>query len=255
MRIIRLGILLFHLVRILAFLFGFICIYGPVVSRAQDPGAQQDAEAAREKILKASDQIDMIESNFETTKTSLDSMKSDIAQLQTENSSLKQQLTDMQAAFEKAEAAHATERQILLDEVSKMVASGKSSGTPKSSIKKKNITATATNTSATPSPTKTPDGETAAVGTGDAPTADATTATPPTTGTGAASETPTPTPPKPQKGYYHIVESGETLTLICSAYRQQGINVTLAEIQKANGLTDKSVLKIGQKLFIPKPET
>jgi LysM repeat protein len=58
-----------------------------------------------------------------------------------------------------------------------------------------------------------------------------------------------------QKGYYHVVASGETLTLISAAYRQNGVNVTVAEIQKANGLTDKSVLRIGQKLFIPKPGT
>jgi regulator of replication initiation timing len=254
MRTISLDVLLFHHVRISVFLFGLTCLFATIVLRAQDPGAQQDAEAAREKILKASDQIDMIEGNFEATKTSLDNMKSDIAQLQAENSSLKQQLAAMQAAFEKAEAAHVTERQILLDEVSKMVASGKSSGTPKSPAKKKNLSATTANASAAPPPMKTSDGETAAVGTGDASSAEVTTPTPPAPPNGDGTET-TPIPPKTQKGYYHIVESGETLTLICSAYRQQGINVTIIEIQKVNGLTDKSVLKVGQKLFIPKPET
>ena len=211
--------------------------------RAQDPGAQQDAEAAREKILKASDQIDMIQSNSETTRIALENMKADIAKLQSENTTLKQQLSDMQAAFDKAEAKHVAERQIVLDEVGKMVAAGKGSDVSK---KKKNNPIATTTTGDSPV-TKTPDGETAAVGTADAPNA-------PATAKSGATDT-NSTAPKTQKGYYHIVENGETLTLICTAYRQQGVNVTITEIQKANGLTDKSVLKVGQKLFIPKPET
>ena len=43
--------------------------------------------------------------------------------------------------------------------------------------------------------------------------------------------------------------------MICTAYRENGVNVTVSEIRKANGLTEKSVLKVGQKLFIPKPGT
>ena len=43
--------------------------------------------------------------------------------------------------------------------------------------------------------------------------------------------------------------------MICTAYRQNGIKVTVSQIRKANGLTEKSVLQVGQKLFIPKPET
>ncbi len=49
---------------------------------AQDPGAQQDAEAAREKLLKASDELDNIQANSEATKTSVDGMKTDVAALQ-----------------------------------------------------------------------------------------------------------------------------------------------------------------------------
>lgn len=242
--------------RILVLLFIFVCLSFPLETHAQDPGAQQDAEAAREKILKASDQIDLIESNSETNKTTLEGMKADIAKLQDQNTTLKQQLADLQAAFDKAEAKHVTERQILLDEVSKMVASGKGPGTPKSPAKKKDISAT-TPPPATLPPTKTPDGETAAVGAGDAPHANAgstAVSTPAVAANGGTETGGAAMAPKTQKGYYHIVESGETLTLICSAYRQQGVNVTLTEIQKANGLTDKSVLKVGQKLFIPKPE-
>jgi LysM repeat protein len=31
------------------------------------------------------------------------------------------------------------------------------------------------------------------------------------------------------------------------------VNVTVAQVRRANGLTAKSTLKTGQKLFIPKP--
>jgi LysM repeat protein len=68
----------------------------------------------------------------------------------------------------------------------------------------------------------------------------------------AASATP-PATPHPRKGYYHVVAPHETLSLICEAYRDHGVNVTVAQIRHANGLTSKSTLKTGQKLFIPKP--
>jgi LysM repeat protein len=51
------------------------------------------------------------------------------------------------------------------------------------------------------------------------------------------------------------VEDGQTLSMICAAYRAEGVPVTVSEVRKANGLTEKSVLKPGQKLFIPKPGT
>ena len=41
--------------------------------------------------------------------------------------------------------------------------------------------------------------------------------------------------------------------MICEAYRDHGVNVTVSEVRKANGLAPKSTLKTGQKLFIPKP--
>lgn len=221
------------------------CLAIPVGTRAQDPGAQQDAEATREKLLKAADQLDLIETNSEATKASLESMKADIAKLQDENTTLKQQLADLQAAFDKAETAHAKERQILLDEVAKMVASGKESTKPS---KKKDATATIT------PPTKAPETEPPAASSAPATNNEVPPATDPASPTAAAGDDTTgASPVRTQKGYYHVVASGETISLICTAYRQQGINVTIAEIEKANGLTDKSLLKVGQKLFIPKP--
>jgi hypothetical protein len=232
------------------------CLAVPFVLHAQDPGAQQDAEAAREKLLKAADQLDMIESNSETTKTAVDNMKADIVKLQDENTALKQQLSELQATFDKAESARIKERQVLLDEVAKMVATGKGSSVAKSSTKKKDPSTAST----TSSQVKTPATDANAVNVTPAANSDVPPGTDPTSAVGGttgdnpgAAGDANAGGAQPEKGYYHVVESGETLTLICSAYRQQGVHVTVAQVLKANGLTDKSILKVGQKLFIPKP--
>jgi len=238
-------------VRIFVFFLSlFICLSATPLLRAQpDPGAQQDAEAAREKLLKAADQLDNIQTNSETTKASVDNMKADVTklqstvtQLQADNAALKQQVADLQAAFDKAEAAHAKERQVLLDSVADMI---KQAGGTKPTTKKKSPPAPAT-ADKTPAPDANETSATASTS--------ATSLTPPAdTPPAETTPPPDPTPAKPQKGYYHVVASGETLRMICTAYRQDGVNVTVSEIEKANGLTDKSVLKAGQKLFIPKP--
>lgn len=212
----------------------------------QSPDAQQDAEAAREKLLKAADQLDNIQANSEATTTSVAGMKSevaklegDVSKLQSDNAALRVQLADLQSAFSEAKAAHEKEQKVMVDTIAGMIASSKGSGSNKPSRKKeKDAAATA--------PAKTP--ETAPAASSPAADTPSTTAlTPPTD--------PAPAPVKTQKGYYHIVASGETLTLICNAYKQEGVNVTVSDVQRANSLTDKSVLKVGQKLFIPKPGT
>jgi regulator of replication initiation timing len=241
-------------VKISPLLFSLVfCLSVTIVLRAQDPGAQQDAEAAREKILKASDELDNIEANSESTRQAVDGMKADVvklqadvASLQADNGALKQQVADLQAALDKSEAAHAKERQVLLDSVAEMIAAGKKSGT-KSSAKKKDSTATA---AAPIAAVKPPDAETGPTPAAVADSGDSTAA--PAAGDNSA---PSTAPVKTEKGYYHVVASGETLTLISNAYREEGVNVSVSDIQNANGLTDKSILKVGQKLFIPKPGT
>jgi len=220
--------------------------------QAQNPGAQQDAEAAREKLLKAADQLDNIQANSEATKTSVDGMKADVVKLQGDvtklqgdNAALRQQVTELQAALDQFKAEQVKTRQTLIDNVAGMIASGKESGATKTSKKKKDASASETTTE-TSSPAKPPEAQTPA--TSLAPPPDS--ASPST----SATET-SPSPVKPPKGYYHIVASGETLTMICTAYKENGVNVTVSAIRKANGLTEKSVLKTGQKLFIPKPGT
>jgi nucleoid-associated protein YgaU len=48
-------------------------------------------------------------------------------------------------------------------------------------------------------------------------------------------------------GTEHVVKTGETLSTIA---RQYGVNVT--DLARANGITDINVLRVGQKLTIPK---
>jgi LysM repeat protein len=64
------------------------------------------------------------------------------------------------------------------------------------------------------------------------------------------------TPPKPagnDKGYEYEVKTGDTLSAIVSAYRDQGIKITVDQILKANPGLKATNMKVGQKLFIPAP--
>ena len=58
----------------------------------------------------------------------------------------------------------------------------------------------------------------------------------------------------PEKGFEYVIQSGDTLSLVAAAYREQNIRVTADQILKANpGLNEKR-LKVGQKIFIPAPK-
>ncbi len=221
----------------------------------QDPGAQQDAEAAREKLLKAEDQLDNIQANSETTKTAVDGMKADLAQfqaqltqLQTDNAALHQQVADLQAALAAEKAEQARARQTLIDNVADMIAAGKTS----KPAKKKHVEPAADASTDDAGPVHAPSMASSSAPASDlAPPPDP---SQPAPSISSADDNINP-PPKPQKGYYHVVASGETLRLICEAYRENGVNTSVSAIRKANGLTPDSVLKTGQKIFIPKPGT
>ncbi len=214
--------------------------------RAQDPGAAQDAEAAREKLLKASDELANIQANSENTRAAVDGVKTDVASLQqnvtalqNENATLKQQLAELQTDFEQYKADQAKERQQLIDNVAGMIAAGGG----KSAKKKK--TADAENSEPT-------SGTSTEVHPAQAPTAPS--LAPPPESSSAANDSP-PSAPKKEKGYYHVVAKGETVSAIAAAYRDAGVKITATQIRKANGLTPDSALTPGQKLFIPKPGT
>jgi LysM repeat protein len=230
-----------RLVRLLLF-SSFVLVLAAWPGRAQvpDPGmaAQQDPA--------------MIQANAETSKADIDAMKTAIAHLQADNAGLKQQLAALQATLDKSEADRAKERQALLDEVAALIAKNNA---PHGITLHHHAPADDVASDATEvhPPLRNEVAETDA-SSGLAPHA----STDADTATGAVSAPPdttaTPAPkPKPQKGYYHVVASGETLSMICEAYRDEGVKVTNAQVRKANGLTSKSVLKVGQKLFIPKP--
>jgi LysM repeat protein len=206
------------------------------------PEAAQDAEASREKLLKAADQIDLIESNAETSKAALDGMKTDIAQLQADNTDLKQQIADLKTTLAKMDADRVKERQALVDEVAQLVAA-KGGTSPKSLSKKHKSDLAETDSSPSGDPAPSSEVHGGAEDSPDGATPSSGDLTPPAD--------PAP-PPKPQKGYYHTVESGETLTMICAAYRDQGVKVSVSQVRKANSLSASSVLRVGQKLFIPK---
>ena len=238
--------------RISALLFSAVlCLAAPTILRAQDPGAAQDAEAAREKLLKASDELANIQANSENTRAAVDGMKTDVASLQqsvtalqTENATLKQQLTDLQADFEQYKADQAKERQQLIDNVADMIANAKSS-------KKKKASSESTDTS---EPASTPEASTE-VHSSLEPATPSLAPPPDNPSTTAADDTTPPPAPKKEKGYYHVVAKGETVSIIAAAYRDAGVKVTSAQIRKANGLAPDSPLTPGEKLFIPKPGT
>jgi regulator of replication initiation timing len=229
-----------------------LCLAAPTGLQAQDPGAAQDAEAAREKLLKASDELDNIQANSETTRASVDGVKTDVATLQqnvtalqNENTALKQQLADLQTQFDQYKADQARERQLLIDNVADMIAKS----ADKSTRKKKPSAETTDSSDSAPAPTPETSTE---VHTSLASTEPSLAPPPDNPAAGTADDTPPPVPKK-EKGYNHIVAPGETVPMIAAAYRDAGIKVTAAEIRKANGLAPDSVLTPGQKIFIPKP--
>jgi LysM repeat protein len=54
-----------------------------------------------------------------------------------------------------------------------------------------------------------------------------------------------------EKGYEYEVQSGDTLSAIAAAYKDQGIKVTVDQILKANPGLKPTNMKVGQKIFIP----
>ena len=179
-------------------------------------------------------------------------LQGDVLKLQSDNAALRQQVAEMQTALDQFKAEQTAARQKLIDNVAAMIAAA--NGSTKTTQGKKKKAAVAPDPDRSVSIQET--SSTAPGAPGLAPPPD------PASGrdisaaenSGAGDENLSP-PAKPQKGYYHIVASGETLTLICNAYRDKGVKVTVSEIRRANGLTEESTLKTGQKLFIPKPES
>jgi len=56
-----------------------------------------------------------------------------------------------------------------------------------------------------------------------------------------------------EKGYEYVVQSGDTLSAIATAYKEQGVKVTADDILKANPGLKATSLTVGKKIFIPAP--
>jgi LysM repeat protein len=56
-----------------------------------------------------------------------------------------------------------------------------------------------------------------------------------------------------QNGYDYTIRSGDTISAIAKAYRDQGVKVTVDQILKTNPGLDPKNMKVGQKIFIPTP--
>jgi LysM repeat protein len=61
-------------------------------------------------------------------------------------------------------------------------------------------------------------------------------------------------PPKSEKGFEHTVKSGDTLSGIVAAYREQNIKVTAEQIKAANPALIPEKMRLGQKIWIPAPQ-
>ena len=56
------------------------------------------------------------------------------------------------------------------------------------------------------------------------------------------------------EGFDYVIAKNDTLGDIVTAYRKQGINVTRKMVMDANPNVKWEALRIGQKIFIPKPK-
>lgn len=183
------------------------CLSGIGIINAQlTPAQKEDAEEERRRILRASDQIEIIQANADKIQIELATLKEQIAKQQESETALRQEINTLRTALQKTEEARAKEREVLLAKVGEMIAA------------------------AAPKPV------------------------PPETKKEPRDKEPATTPPAHdgEKGYSHTVEKGQTLSMIAAAYNEKGVKVTVDDIRKANNLGSKDVLKVGQKLFIPK---
>ena len=65
----------------------------------------------------------------------------------------------------------------------------------------------------------------------------------------------TATPAPDGKGFEYIIQSGDTLSVIVQAYKEKNIKVTTDQILKANPGLKPEKLRVGQKIFIPAPQS
>ncbi len=57
-----------------------------------------------------------------------------------------------------------------------------------------------------------------------------------------------------ENGYWYVVKRGDFFSSIAKAFNEQGVKVTVDQIEKANPNVDSTRLRVGQKIFIPAPK-
>jgi LysM repeat protein len=62
-------------------------------------------------------------------------------------------------------------------------------------------------------------------------------------------------PTTPDKGFEYEVKKDDTLNLIVKAYRENNIKITMDQVLKANPGLKPEKLRVGQKIFIPAPQS
>lgn len=77
---------------------------------------------------------------------------------------------------------------------------------------------------------------------------------PPTPGNGGGAARPQANRPAQEEGFEYVVQSGDILDKIVARYREEKIMVTKKAIMEANPTVDWNRLRVGQKIFIPKPK-
>ena len=61
-------------------------------------------------------------------------------------------------------------------------------------------------------------------------------------------------PAAAEKGFEYVIKSGDTISAIIQAYKEQNIKVTEKQIMQANPGLVPEKMKVGQKIFIPAPQ-
>lgn len=56
-----------------------------------------------------------------------------------------------------------------------------------------------------------------------------------------------------QSGFKYVIQSGDTLSAIVTAYRNENVKVTVDDVLKANPGLKATSLRVGQEIFIPNP--
>ncbi len=62
-------------------------------------------------------------------------------------------------------------------------------------------------------------------------------------------------PTTPDKGFEYEVKKDDTLSLIVKAYRENNIKITMDQVLKANPGLKPEKMRVGQKIFIPAPQS